>query len=63
MSSTGKPNSVSPLCVLCKYPMPNGGYLRQAGKPVNYVPVQYCINNDCPRYGLITILKQVGTGN
>lgn len=63
MSSTGKPGSVSPLCVLCKYPMPISGYLRQAGKPITYLPMMHCINNDCYRYGLLSVLKQPGTGD
>lgn len=62
MGSTGKAGSKSPLCVLCFYPMTNGGYLRQAGKPVTYIPVNYCINTECPRYGLLAILKQANTG-
>jgi hypothetical protein len=63
MSSTGKPGSVAPLCILCHYPMPTGGYLRQAGKPISYVPVMHCINNECQRYGLVSIVKQIGTGD
>lgn len=49
--------SEAKLCVLCKYPMTNGGYVRQSGTPKRYIPVDYCINNECVRYGLLTILK------
>lgn len=61
-ANTPEKKSTAPLCVLCDYPMTRGGYLRQQGKPGTYVPVDYCVNNECMRYGLITILKKPGTG-
>lgn len=44
-------------CVLCQAPLWVGGYIRQGGKPIMYAAVYYCDNNECLRYGLLSIYK------
>lgn len=60
MSSTGKPGSVSPLCIHCRYPMPVSGYISMPSG--EHTKVNHCINKECIRYGLLTIVHEPGTG-
>lgn len=46
-----------PKCVLCKLPLMRAGYLRNSGQPKTYIPTFYCDNNECERYGLVSVLK------
>lgn len=50
-------------CYECWYPMTRGGYLPVVMPPQtdgfgSSVPVNYCINQACARYGLLTVVSK-----
>jgi len=48
---------MSTKCVLCLCKLETGGFLRMAGTPITYARTYYCDNNECPRYGLVSVYK------
>lgn len=44
-------------CLSCDTELELSGYLNVPGTPKKFLSLYHCINLDCPRYGLASVLK------